>query len=161
MFSSSGLPIHIVHQNSKWTSIEDDGRLEFSIEITSLRSQLDKDGKFKKLVIEELGEKIDLKVSVRVYVESISAIHESVRELIGDSVSSARKMIEAVHRRYAELYSGNLTGLSAMKISKGQQVASIPLLLDWDDVRVELQKRNAKMTNLNKRYVTGRIKNEK
>jgi len=37
-------------------------------------------------------------------------------------------------------------------------ISSIPLLLNWDDVRVSLQKRNRKLTNLRKRYVTGNIK---
>jgi len=34
-------------------------------------------------------------------------------------------------------------------------------LLDWDDVRVSLQKRNGKLTNLSKRYVTSAVKSNK
>lgn len=153
-----GLPVHRTQQGSRWTSLEDDGFLEYSMELDSQRSYLEEDGKFKKEVLTELDEKIDLKAATRSYVESISNVHESARSMIAESVTLARKLIEDAHRRYAAVNSESLVGLSACKWSNERQISAIPLLLDWDDIRVELQKRNRKLTNLRKRYVTGHIK---
>jgi hypothetical protein len=40
-------------------------------------------------------------------------------------------------------------------------VESLPLLLDWDDIRVELSAKNRKLTNLHKHFATGEIKRSK
>jgi hypothetical protein len=153
-----GIPMHWTQQGGRWTSLEDDGFLEYYMEVSSQRSYLEEDPKFKKQVLAELDEKVDLKAATRSYVESISNVHESARSMIVESVSRARELIEDAHRRYAAIHSGSLVGLSACKWSDEGQMADIPLLLDWNDIRVKLQKRNKKLTNLRKRYVTGSIK---
>jgi hypothetical protein len=153
-----GLPVHWTQQGGRWTSLENDGFLEYSMELCAQRSYLEEDREFNKKVLAELDEKIDLKAATRCYVESISNVHESARSLISESVTSARELIEKAHRRYVSIYNESLVGLSACACSDEGMVSSIPLLLDWDDVRVKLQKRNRKLTNLRKRYVTGSIK---
>jgi hypothetical protein len=154
-----GIPVHLTQQGGKWTSLGGDGFLEYFMEVSSQRSYLEEDPKFKKQVLAESDEKIDLKAATRSYVESISNVHESARSMILESVSRARKLIEDAHRRYAAVHSGSLVGLSACKWSEEGQMSDIPMLLDWDDIRVKLQKRNRQLTNLRKRYVTGSIKN--
>ena len=153
--------MHLTCQGSRWTSLEDDGFMEYSMEIASQRSYLEEDIKFKKEVLAEIDEKVDLKVATRSYVESLSNVHESVRTIIDESVKLARELIENAHRRYTTVHSGSLVGLSACKWSNERQVSTIPLMLEWDDVRVKLQKRNRKATNLRKRYVTGSTKTHK
>lgn len=152
-----GIPIHFVQQGARWTSFEDDGLMEFSIHIAAQLSCLEEDEKFKKSVLGEITKDIDLIAASRRYVESISAINEFVRDLIADSVTSARAAIEAAHHRYAKVFSENLVGLSALEMSEGQVVSTVPLLLDWDDVRIQLQQRNRPLVNLAKRYVTSRV----
>jgi len=153
-----GIPVHWAQGWSRWTSLEDDGLMEYSMELASLRSSLTKDGEFKKEVLDEMDEKVDLKQATRCYIESLSNIHESVRTVIAESVTSARKLIKSAQNRYAAVNSENIVGLSAFKRTNQRFIDPIPLLLDWDDVRVKLQGRNRKATNLRKRYVTGIIK---
>ncbi len=156
-----GIPVHWVQPDGQWTSkIKDGGLYEYCLELASLRSFLEEDGEFKKKVLEELPDKIDLKAATRRYIESISNVHESAREIIAQAVTSARELIEDAHRQYAAVYSESLEGLSACVYSDGRQISSVPLLLNWDDIRVRLQKRNDKLTNLSKRYVTGSIKHQ-
>ncbi len=150
-----GLPIHWTQQSLRRTSLETDGFLEYSMELASQRSYLEEDSRFKKEVLEELEERMDLKLTTRCYVESISYVHESVRSLIYESVTSAREMIEGAHRQYTSMHNGSLVGLSACAWDDERQVSSVALLLDWDDIRGKLQKRNRKLTNLRKRYVKG------
>ena len=85
------------------------------------------------------------------------SVHALARSMIAESVGFARERIEEAHRRYAAVYSESLVGLSACKLLNERLSSSISLSLDWDDVRVKLQNRNRKLTNLRKRYVTGRF----
>lgn len=154
-----GFPVHLTQQGMKWTSMGDDGLLEFTMELSSQHSNLKEDDKFKKKVLLEMDDKIDLKAATRHYVESISNVHESVRSMITESVMSARELIEDAHSQYATVYTDSLVGLSACKCSDdGREVAAVSLLLDWDDIRVTLQRRNSHLANLAKRYVTSSIK---
>ena len=150
-----GIPVHWTQQSSRWTSLDDDGFLEYSIELASQRTFLEKDRKMKKAVLAEIDDNVDLKAATRSYVESISNVHDSARKMIADSTDRSRKLIEEAHRKYSEQFSDSLLGLSACKWDEDKQIVSIPLLLDWDDVRVSLQERNRKLVNLSKRYATG------
>lgn len=153
-----GIPVHFTKQGGRWTSKGDNGFIELNMELYSQRTYLKEDLKFKKEVLEELDEFIDLKAATRRYIESISNVHESVRGIIKESVSEARKLIEDAHERYSPHHSGSMVGLIACKWSDQGQESAIPLLLDWDDIRLKLQKRNRKLTNLRKHYVSSSIK---
>ncbi|WP_447598252.1 hypothetical protein [Nitrospira sp. Nam80] len=156
-----GIPIHFVRQNAQWTSIGEDGRMEFTVDIAAQRRYLEEDEKFKKAILDEIASDVDLKAACRRYVESLSVIHEFARNLIAEAAKSARARLESVHKRYAEVYSEKLIGLTASAMDDGREISSVPLLLDWDDVRLELQKRNSQLVNLHKRYVTGRALKDK
>jgi hypothetical protein len=156
-----GMPIHFVRQDARWTSIGEDGRMEFTVDIAAQRRYLEEDEKFKKALLGEIAGDVDLKAACRRYVESLSAIHEFARHLIAEVTKSARARLESVHKRYAEVYSEKLTGLTASAMDDGREISSVPLLLDWDDVRLELQKRNSQLVNLHKRYVTGRAQKDR
>jgi hypothetical protein len=109
----------------------------------------------KKKVLEEMDERIDFKITSRSYVDSISIIHESIRNKINKITEDSRKCIQKMQTRYTEEYNGNLAGLSACKIRNGKKIESIALFLGWDDVRISLEKRNRKLNNLSKGYITG------
>ena len=130
--------------------------MEFTVDIAAQRRYLEEDKKFKKSVLDEVTGDVDLTDACRRYVESLSAINDLARHLVAEPASSARATVEEAHRRYAEVYSGKLIGLTASAMDDGREISSVPLLLDWDDVRLELQKRNLQLINLRKRYVTGR-----
>lgn len=153
-----GIPVHWISSGARWTNLSKDGLMEYSIIVASLRSFLQEDTKFKKSVLDEIGDKVDLISSTRCYIESLSNVHEAVRQMIKTSVANARKLLEVAHSQYREVYDKSLVGLSVCLQSEDEIVEYFPLLLDWDDVRIKLQKRNRKLTNLKKRYATGKIK---
>lgn len=156
-----GIPIHFIKQDAHWTSFGDDGRMEFTVDIAAQRRYLAEDDKFKKTILDEVTGDVDLKAACRSYVESLSAINEFARDLVAESTKSARARLEAAHKRYAEVYSESLIGLTASAIDEGREISSVPLLIDWDDVRLDLQKRNTQLINLRKRYATGRAMKDK
>jgi len=132
--------------------------MEFNLDLFSQRSYLKGDKKFKKKVLNELEEVIDLKAAVRSYIESISTVHDLSRSIIRKSVSLARKLIENAHQSYAAIYKGSMVGFSVCEVVDNGKITETPLLLNWDDIRLELQRRNRKLTNLSKRFVTNIIK---
>jgi hypothetical protein len=152
-----GLPIHWASSGARWTSLEPDGLMEYSINIAAERKRLTEDGKFKRKILEELPDRNDLKAALRRYMECLGNIHAGVRKLIGQSLEQARKTIEEAHLQYSRLYSGSLVGLSAFMWDAVKCLETVPLLLEWDDIRIRLKKRNGSLVNLRKRYVTGRV----
>lgn len=152
-----GIPVH--RFSSSGTRIENgaDSLLEYSMEYAAQKDLLEEDKEFNKKVLSEIQDRVDLKTATRCYIECISNVHESARSLIKKNVQSSRHLFEAAQNRYSQVFSETLVGLSACKVDGANVVESVSLSLDWDDVRIKLQKRNPKLVNLRKRYVTGKV----
>jgi hypothetical protein len=160
-----GIPIHWISHAGSWVGNEQDEDdeesqklLQYSLELVSEASILREDADFKQRVREELEEQTDLTLSARRYVECLSTVHEAVRSATGGSLKEARDLMESAHKRYLEAGASNVIGLCAciFEAERDVEIEFTPLLLDWDDVRIALQKRNRKLTNLHRRYVTGK-----
>jgi hypothetical protein len=153
-----GIPVHVTRHGGAWTSLKHDGFLEYCVDIGAQRVYLEEDGKFKRSVLNEIAnDVVDLKASARKYIERISAINQQARELIADYVKEARAIIESTHERYAAIHEGTVVGLAALALNQDDRVeSSVPLLLEWDDIRAELQKRNPELKNLARQYATGK-----
>jgi len=150
-----GVPVHEFGTGYHWDSIEKQLQ-EITTSFFAKKSFLEQDKDFKKAILDEMPDKINLAYACRCYVESLSAIHQFSRDEISESVKTSRKLIEDYHRRYAELSSdGKLVFLTASRL--GDPPEKVPLLLDWDGVRIDLQQRNLQLKNLGRSYVTGRI----
>jgi len=157
-----GLPVHWTSEAFAWSEIGKDGipghaRLEYRLELASSKSVLEEDGVFPRKVLTESPDRIDLKVTTRGYIESLSEIHCAVRELISGPVKQSRLMFEEAHNMYRNQYKGSLIDLSACKAKDQELVETVPLLLEWDDVRIKLQKKNQKLINLTRRNVTSKV----
>jgi hypothetical protein len=130
----------------------------FSLEFSSLRQRLADDDKFKRSVLNESPDRIDLKDCSRYYVERLSAIHTKVRGLTGPVLDPARQLVAKAMAQYKEEYQRRPTGLAALRQdAKGKTELAVPLLLDWDDIRLTLLERNQEIVNLRDRCVTSAI----
>ncbi|MFG0528972.1 hypothetical protein ACF8FB_01285 [Pseudomonas sp. yb_2] len=158
--SHSGVAIHKVTNPDRW--ILDDQKqaknLVFNIGIYALKSRLAENSKFKKNVLDELPNDIDIKKAVRSYMGAISNIHEEVRKLTKPTIDQARATVELYLAKYAEQNDGKASVVGAYSSAlhaSGQK--PIMLLLEWDDVRIELEKKNHSITNIGKRYVSSSL----
>jgi hypothetical protein len=140
-----GIPVHWTSFGGKWTGLGADGLLEYSMELAAQKALLEEDGEFKKQVLAEIPDRIDLKAATRCYVESLSNVHSAVRELIQEPVQNARLRLEDAHNQYQKVCAGSLVGLAACRIDEKKLTETVPLMLDWDNIRVKLQKRNRKL----------------
>ncbi len=121
------------------------------------REKLREDKKFKKTVLSGMPEKINIIQCVRCHMSGIWKIHDLVISRNGKRADEARKVIETHRDRFSAEVGGNLIGLHAVSEKDGTIVDQLPLLLDWDDARRDALKQTGNLTNLSRRYVTGKI----
>ena len=152
------LPIHWISAGIQWTDLSADGLLEYSMDFGVKKSFLEENKKFKKRIIDESPSEINLKSTTRVYVESLSKAHDSARELIKESVQNARQNLDYAYTQYRKVYSEHSGSLSACMTNEQGIIETLPLMLYLDDIRIKLQKRNQKLVNFRKRYITGKTK---
>lgn len=153
-----GIPIHWTQHNAYSDDSGKDRFRVYSMELASLKEYLKEDKTFKKKVLEELPEKIDLKIATRVYVECMSRVHCASRKLVEETVNKSRSIIECARDEYKKIYPKKFVGLSALCFDDNKIIDSKSILLDWDDIRLKLTRRNTELKNLRNRYVSGKSK---
>jgi len=153
-----GIPVHWIKYNSSSDDSGEERQLIYSMELASLKEYLQEDDDFKKNVLSEIPDKIDLIMATRVYIEGISKVHCAARKLVEQSLKESRSIIDNAQASYQKIYRDKFVGLHAICLKKNKVEDSVPLLLDWDDVRLKLTKRNLELVNLRNRYVTGKVK---
>lgn len=153
-----GLAVHLTNYNLSKKKNKTEDSFEYILSFYAIKSFLKKDNRFKSSVLDGYNDNIDLKASVRGYIESLSKIHASVREMIKQSVNEARAVLTQYHKKYRKDGKNKISGLSAFKKGGNGEVISIPLILDWDDSRIDLIKRNTVLINLKKRYISSIVK---
>lgn len=150
--------VHSVTNPSRWTMNADKqaDKLVFNIGVHSLKDRLRENSGFKKSVLNEVGDKIDLKQVARKYMGCISELQEQVRSFTEDSVREAREVIQDYTDRYAAINDGESFGLAAF--SQDAAVSRpLSLSLEWDDVRIELAEKNQPIQNIDRRYLSSDV----
>ncbi|HZF71171.1 hypothetical protein [Sulfuricurvum sp.] len=133
----SGMAVHRLSLAGRWK--EDKSKREMYIDIYAQKDLLD--AKFKASVLDEITNEIDLKEYIRNYIDSIGVIHSKIRDLVSSTIDNARNNLELMHTRYQEQYKVNTVSLSIIQLENNKNVETIPILLEWDDIRKNLQKR--------------------
>lgn len=154
-----GLAVHLTQYNSKRIGEVGSSQLQYTFDFSSKRSRLIENKRLKRRVLDEFEEEIDLKFALRKYIEGISRIHMAIREIISDSVGQSRSIIENAQHLYKQHYSDFTEYIHACitNTENGQIIESIPLLLNWDDVRLKLLERNKILSNLSRMYASGAV----
>ncbi len=153
-----GLAIHRVSTPTRWTSQDDEGELEFGLNVFTEKNILDESKKFKAAILAEMPEKVDVIRASRSYVGSISVVHSLLRAGIQSNVTEARKTIQHAIDEYKTVNDGSAIGLKALMYKKDEFPKDIiddfPILLEWDDSRIKLESKNSEINNLEKRFVS-------
>lgn len=106
-------------------------------------------GKFKKAILDEAPDKIYLRQTLREYMQEVNGIHLTLRSLVKDDVDASRKMIETAIADYGQAQGGKHgtsptgIGLESRHCRDQSVVEAVPLLLNWDDLRIALAKKNS------------------
>lgn len=149
-----GPPIHSTRYGSRWTDFGEDGRMEYSLDLKSRKDLLRLDSALSRSFVDQLDDEIDLRSAVCIYVERLSHVQKETRGIISSQVEEARRVIEGALTMYANVNTDSLVGLCAY-CHDGERVAEkVAILLDWDDIRIELQRENPELVNLRKRHIS-------
>ena len=150
----AGLAVHGVTMGMSWLPPSDPKQLQFSIIPYALKSALEEEPAFKRAVLDQCSEQVDIISAARIHVGGISSVHKKVRELIKPFVQEARSLFEDAIARHEAEAKERYSGLTAIVKENGAIVEKISILLDWDDIRQLLVKKNHPVENLGKRFVT-------
>lgn len=112
-----------------------------------------------------MPDSVDVIRASRSYVSSISAVHSEIRATVNLSVNNARKLLESAIDEYKSVNGGFAVGLRAIKSEKEDfykdDIADyFPILLEWDNSRVELEDKNRLVHNLEERFVSSSTYNK-
>jgi hypothetical protein len=143
-------PVHKITKGNQRASAND---WVDSLSIRADRTNLEEDGKFKGTVLEEMDAEVDLRLSARSYIASLSACHVDLRRLVTSEVDAARTLIRKWIEQYAEISSEGVIGLHAYRSEDGEVKDSVLLMLDWDDVRRDLAEKNRFAISLEPRRI--------
>lgn len=154
------LAVHHISMGGSWERSIEPFQQVNKIKIYALKSELISDKSFKKAVLNEMDDEVELLKSIRIYMSSFGNVHNKIRQLICDNVREARLFIQKNIDDYRLFDKEGAFGLSAYYSVEGDDPLSrptdtCPVMLDWDDVRLNLEKRNSGAINLGRRYVSG------
>lgn len=110
------------------------------ITLYASKASLKADRFFKTRVLDEQPEKIDVRRRARQSVQEVGVTHLAIRSAISEHVSLARSTFESAIRDYEEGGAESAIGLCTRRA--GDADADVPVLLDWDDVRLQLVEKN-------------------
>ncbi|WP_339351102.1 hypothetical protein [uncultured Alteromonas sp.] len=154
-----GLAVHKVEFNCRWTAISiPSAELHHWMQMYTEKKRLTGDRAFKSAVYKQMPEQVELSMAVRVYLGLINDIHLKLRSALEDRVDKARDKIASAIEVYCDESNENAAGLESIKwdVTKQPRVAeeSVPLLIEWDNIRQSLVKKNGKVSSLKKWVVT-------
>lgn len=118
------------------------------------------EGNFKREILDEMKEEVNLVLAIRHYIEAVNKIHIQARGLIEPRVAEARRRVEAAINQYKAANTENNSVVALYAISCNELISeiekfSLPVLLDRDDIRLNLKEKNRKQfTNLHRSYAT-------
>lgn len=130
-----GLPVHMItyttHGSRGWADY---------CELKASKQEIQRQGGFKASILDEMPDFVELRNASRIYLSELSAIHIELREIASYVIGEAREQVRGAIERFAQTAEPCL-GLAACRVD-GDVVESIPLFLDWDDVRATLANKN-------------------
>lgn len=106
--------------------------LQFEIDKNTIKAR-----GFKIDEFTDFDEKIDLKKTIRVYMDFISEVHKQFRNLTNEKAINARREFENIFNQYFQYRHLCI----AQKINN-EIKNELQILLDWDDIRVDMIKKN-------------------
>lgn len=116
-----------------------------SVTLYASKSALSAAG-FKSKGLTDQPEKIDVRQRVRVSMVGLGGVHLELRELLKLEVDAARAAFDQAISDYRAAGAGSAIGLAARRVGKPAQ--DVPVLINWDDIRIELANKNSQPPRL-------------
>lgn len=157
------LPLHILthHLFAENTNDLDNSPLVTAMSFAASKEILVTDEKFKKSALEGMPDKIDIIQSIRFHMEGIWRLHDYLSKNLNALADKSRGLIANAISRFTKMTGESSIGLHACAQTTETHVAEqISMLLDWDDARRTANRNLANLTNLPRRYITGKAQTQ-
>lgn len=158
-----GYPIYGFTLEAKRHDTEQLSDLHYSTTPYIITSEFENDKKFKKSVYKEmkrLSDKINLKILLREYIESLGKIHEKLRGLLKTDIGIRDKAIFNVIGRFIIKFGKeeSIIGLVIAQVdSKDNFLEKINIIDDLTYNRKQFESKNRNLINFKARIVTSNI----
>jgi hypothetical protein len=150
-----GIKYHNFVEDTKKHSVSD---LVTAVSLYVMREKLEADEKFKKQALTDMPGEIDVIQCTRSHMAGLWALHDYLLKNHGVLAANARNVVGQARDKFNATINGSLLGLHAVAATDdGVIKEQVPLLLDWDDARLQFLKNVGNLKNLQKRYVSGKI----
>lgn len=121
------------------------------------RRNLTEDGAFKKSVLNECPQKVNILNAVRDYIQAICRVHIALRNGIEKPLNEARCGIENVRALLRPPLGSSPEGFEAAAMDEiGNIISAVPLVLEWDNVRRWLSEKNRGVPLSGSFFATGK-----
>jgi len=155
------LPIHNI---TYYNYIEDSNShttsdMVVSLSLTASKETLAKDKKFKKAVLNALDDRINIVRCIRHHMGGLWALHDYLLKNHSDIPIASRNLVADTIATFGQQSTEDTIGLYAIVYESENEIAEkVPLLLDWDDARLEAIRRLGNLKSLHRCYVSGKNK---
>lgn len=153
-----GRAVHTVELSKSNRYIGSTRFIENIVTPFALKKELMKD--FRTATRDEMDDKLDLAQAAREYVTCIGDLHKLARDKYLENVQRSRALIESIRERFKNLNPLNeqlaiaLVEITKDEDDKPQEKFISPMLLEWDNIRANLEKKNFAGANLSKSLIT-------
>ncbi|UOD32032.1 hypothetical protein INH39_10370 [Massilia violaceinigra] len=160
-----GLPVHGSYYHSQWLAAGEERKgINRNTVDPFLRPEELRSGGFNRTVLQELekaGEKIDLKMLVRDFMEGLSIGHVFLRSLLTQNLIDANKILKDVLSLYGNNFpeEKSLIGLAIIHATSDGDVKETFFNTSSENHRVYLENKNRELVNLSKQYVSSEVVN--
>lgn len=157
-----GFPIHDATYNSTVVERYPNRKILFTLTPYIDLEILEKDGDFKRAVLDELikrGKKVDVKPLIREYIEAIGTIHAYIREVMSKDIDKWDREIENVIESYKGTFPDTpLAGLAIIEGTDDDHIKeSLYMFYEFMEHRKALVNKNRLTKGLASRFVTSEV----
>jgi hypothetical protein len=155
----SGMAVHKTAPGDR-SDFDENRRLEYRVCIYTQRQYLEEDNRFPDAVRRECADEVDLLRSLRRHMQAMSRVLWGVRREIEVELAGQRSVIETLRQRHrpSDPEADFPDALEAVEFDADDGVVDVvPLLLKWDDIRLNLQRRNQGLAIAADNFPSGRV----
>lgn len=136
------LPIHKI--SNKVAKTNDNKNKHLIIPVLRTK-ELEVDDKFKKSVLNELkeiGDKIDLRMYIRQYIQSFYNLQKFIRDILSEDMNNNDQIIQNAYNYFEQKFNNPPKSLSASKYYKNIPVETVHIVYDIKKRRHWLENKN-------------------
>lgn len=129
-----------------------------AISLYAIKEKLLKDKKFKKEVLNDHPEKIDIILNIRYHLEGLYKQFDFLKDRFLAVGETSREILDNITSEMQTKTEKKIFKLDAFAAeSDDTTIERVPIVTNWYEATKESMKELGNLTNLHKRYVTGKI----